>query len=638
MVAGHWAQDVIGPLATGRREGLKPLPRGRVSEWAEGTRWVDPSTSPNPGLWSNARVPYLTGIMDAVCDPRVESVWVKCASQVGKTEILLNILGYIIDQDPGPVLMVCPTLDAARKHSKIRIAPMLTGTECLRSKITTGKEGRGTSRKGDQTILYKDFPGGYFVLVGANAPSGLAALPIRWVLFDEIDRFPASAGNEGDPLLLAIQRSRNFTNRKIVGVSTPTIDGKSPIQDKVEGTTEERYWVPCTECAELMVLAKDGMGGKGGLAWETDPDGTHHPETAMYICPHCGCALNDADKENMLALGEWIPDNPAAPPEARGFHGLSALYSPWVSFAAFAKTWLEASKSGDREKLREAINLLLGTEFKEGVIEVDTTKLSERVEAYSAEVPDGVRALTCGVDTQDDRLEYEVVGWGVGSESWGIQTGALWGDPEQQEVWDELDVLIGRQWLRGDGTAMAILSTAIDAMGHKTDDVYRFTKPRMKRGIFAIQGKGGPAYPLVGKPGYNNRYRAALFPVGVDLAKSTLMGRVDATMALNPETDRLTGPGVCHWPSDPERGYDAEWFAQLMAEEKRYKGSKGREVPYWHPLRKRNEALDCRVYAWAAMVILSPTLKLLSPKGKKRPAPKPKRRKRRVRSKGIQRW
>ncbi|MEA3227281.1 MAG: terminase gpA endonuclease subunit [Planctomycetota bacterium] len=246
------------------------------------------------------------------------------------------------------------------------------------------------------------------------------------------------------------------------------------------------------------------------------------------------------------------------------------------------------------------------------MIDVDTTELSQRVEQYPAEVPAGVIVLTCGVDVQDDRLEYEVVGWGRGSESWGIQAGVLWGDPEQPDVWAELDVLLGRQWLKEDGIALAIRRTAIDAMGHKTDSVYRYCKPRMKLGVFAIQGKGGPGHPLVGKPKANNRYGAQLFPLGVDGAKTTLMGRVDATMALNPETDRIAGPGICHWPSDPARGYNAEWFAQLMAEEKKYKGTKGHQVPYWQPIRKRNEALDCRIYATAALVILSPTLAILS--------------------------
>ena len=605
------------PWGAAAAAALKPRPRLTVSEWADAYRHIPRGTSPEPGPWRTERVPYLRGIMDALNEPGVETIVVMVASQLGKSEAIINILGYYVDQDPAPILLVQPTIEAVEAFSKERIDPSFRATPALRHAFEAGKLGRGSSRKSGQTIRVKHFPGGYLAMAGANAPAGLASRPIRIVLCDEVDRFPASAGTEGDPVKLARQRTSNFHNRKIVLVSTPTIDGLSRIQAAYEEGDRRRYHVPCPHCGVCQPLTWDHICYKNA-AGERDFDAIY------YRCAECGERIEERHKRAMLVAGEWIAEAPGG--KIASFGGLSALYSPWVRWRTLVEEWCAAHDARDRGGLQEFVNLRLGEPWVEHQQAIAVEYLERRREYYGATLPDGVLVLTCGVDVQDDRLELEVVGWGADRESWGVEYLRLMGDPAEPAVWAQLDAQLSRTWQTADGRRLAIATTCVDSGGHHTSEVYAFCRAREQRRVWAIKGVGGPGHPAASAPTRGNRFKAALFRVGVDDMKGTLMARL--------QLDR-EGPGHCHFPREPERGYDRAYFDGLLAEKLVVVQRAGAKKTEWKKIRDRNEPLDCRVYATAALEILHPQLTLAASPGGGGDAPV-RRTKRRVLSRGVQ--
>lgn len=573
---------------------LRPRPRLTVSEWADRYRVIAQGTSPEPGPWRTDRTPYMRGIMDAVNDPSVETIVVMMASQLAKSEGLLNILGYFVDQDPSPVLMVAPNVEVMEAFSKERIDPNFRATPVLRGKLETGLGERGTSRKSSQTILLKQFPGGYLAMAGANAPAGLASRPIRVVLCDEVDRFPPTAGTEGDPVALARQRTSNFHNRKILLISTPTVDGMSKIQDWHTKGDQRQYQVPCPHCGVYQVLTWEHVIYKNA-AGERDLEQTH------YVCEACKRRIDEREKPAMLAQGQWIAQQPGG--KIASFGDLSALYSPWVKWQTLAEEWTAVQGNRDRKGLQEFVNLRLGRPWVEHQQTISVEYVENRREYYGADVPEKVLVLTAGVDVQDDRLEVEVVGWGAGRESWGIQYLRLMGDPLLQPVWQLLDTHLNATWQTEDGRQLALITTAVDSGGHCTSEVYAFCRPREARRVWAIKGGHGFGIPPVTRPTRNNRERAALFTLGVDQLKDILFSR----LLLGHE-----GPGYCHFPREQERGYDAAYFGSLLSERKVVKQHGGNKRFEWKQTSDRNEALDCRVYATAALEISQVNLDTLA--------------------------
>ena len=571
---------------------MRPRSRLSGSDWADKYRYVAPGTSPEPGPWRTDRVPYLREPMDCATDRVTETTVMMCSSQIGKSEFLLNILGYYSDQEPAPQLMLQPTVEAAEAFSKERIDPTFRYSAGLKGKLEEGKEGRGSSRKSSTTIRMKHYPGGYLALVGANSPAGLASRPIRVLLADEVDRYGVT--KEGDPLKLAIQRTTNFHNRKINMVSTPTTSGQSKIEEWWERSDQRRYHVPCPHCGTAQVLKW------AQVKWARGESGEHLPESAYYECEHCQGKILDRHKYDMLQAGTWIADKPFA--GVAGFH-INSLYSPWVKFSGLAAEWIDVNKSRDRNGLMEFINLKLGEPWVEDQEEIDHDHLHKRREYYPADLPDGVLLLTAGVDVQDDRLEVEVAGWGKGRENWGVEYRVFPGDPGRQQVWQQLDEYLQRSWAYEDGSTLGIAAACVDSGGHYTTEVYEFCKPREARRIFAIKGRGGAGIPLVSKPSRGNRAGAALFTVGVDSGKSTLMSRVK----IEDE-----GPGFCHWPRDAEKGYDADYFKGLLSEKLQFKYTNGKTEVKWVKIHERNEPLDCRNYATVAMEILNPNFDWLA--------------------------
>ena len=578
-----------------------PPPDVTISEWADEFRRIPPEASAEPGQWRTSRAEYQREIMNAISDPFTERVVVMTAAQVGKTEILLNTIGYFIDQEPGPILCLNPTLEMGEAFSKDRLAPMIRDTPALQGKI---KDPR--SRDSGNTLRHKKFAGGHITIAGANSPASLASRPIRILLCDEVDRYPVSAGTEGDPLSLAMKRTQNFWNRRIIWVSTPTLLGISRIEKAYNVSSREEWCVPCPTCGEYQPYAWEQIIFKD------------IPEPVM-MCSKCGAVHTEIEWEAGQERGKWIAKNPDEK-KIRGFH-VNAFASAWVSWKSLTEQYQEAFKNGE-EELKVWWNTVLGLPYENTSGAIEAEALESHREKYDAELPDGVLVLTCGVDTQDDRLEAEVVGWGIGHESWGIEYRVFYGDPGLKDVWQALDDFLSKIWAYANGEKLGLSCTCIDSAGHFTDEVYKFCKTRARRNIFPIVGRGREGMPSVSKPSRNNRRHVALFTLGVTTIKGTLFSRLKI---------ENHGAGYCHFPLDVKnghRGYDEVYFKGLLSERMIIKRVRGRETITWEPRSKgiRNEPLDTRIYATGALELFNPNFeKHLSRRNKKiKEAPLPK--------------
>lgn len=565
---------------------LKPPPELKLSEWADKYRMLSAENSAEPGRWHTDKAPYQREIMDAIGDPHVRKVVIMSAAQIGKTAMLMNMLGYYMHYYPAPVLVMQPTLDMAQTFSKDFLAPMLRDTPVLRNLVDT------KSRYSGNTILKKNFPGGHVTIIGANSPASLASRPIKVLLADEVDRYPASAGTEGDPLLLGQKRQTTFWDKKTVIVSTPGNEGSSRIATEYEESTKEEWNVPCPVCGHyqplkwaFIVFDKEDLSKGIGMK-----------------CEACGATSGEYDWKKAAQRGKFIAENPNA--ETRGFH-LNTLASTFCGWKEVVEKFLVADalqKLGDPEKLKTWVNTELGETWKEPGSTLEEQELYNRREIYDAEVPDGVLVLTAGVDVQDDRFEVEVVGWGVGKESWGIRYQKIFGDMLKEQVWEDLDAFLCLQFRKANGSVLNISSVCVDSGGHHAMQVYRFTKERMARNVWAIKGKGGADVPWLRNPTTNNRAKAPLFIIGVDAGKAMLYQRLKKA---------TPGPNYCHFPENEEAGYDEEYFVGLTAEKQVVRFRKGRSVVMWElkdSTHKRNEPLDIRNYAQAALDIINPQL------------------------------
>ena len=508
--------------------------------------------------------------MDACSDPTISEVVVMAGAQLGKTEALLNIIGYHIAHDPCPVLVLQPTLEMAQAFSKDRIAAgLIRSTPCLKGKV---KDPR--ARDSGNTTLHKVFPGGAITMVGANSPSGLASRPIRLVLCDEVDRYPSSAGSEGDPIQRARKRSATFWNRKIVTVSTPTNKGSSRIEDAFELSDQRHYHVPCKHCEQFQVLKW------GNVKWQED-----QPDTARYMCEHCGTLWSESDRTWAIRNGQWIAEKPFS--GVAGF-AINGLYSPWTPLSDGVRDFLNVKKNP--EQLRVWTNTYLGETWEDQGERVDDWALAERREPLEP-IPDDILVLVAGVDCQDNRLEISVVGLGRDDESYVLSHETMYGDPSTPQLWTSLETKLFRQYETDSGRQMAIRATCVDSGGHFTNSVYSFCKKHTGRRVFAIKGVGGEGKPISGRPSKNNVAKCPLFPIGVNTVKELLFARMRI---------EEPGAGYIHFSEN----LSDEYFKQLTAEKivtRFHKGFKRREFIKTRP---RNEALDCFVYALAAYAIV----------------------------------
>jgi len=550
---------------------LTPPPRLSVAEWADKERRLDSQSSAEPGRWYTSRAEYQRGIMDACSDPEVREVVVMCGTQSGKSEAILNTIGYHMHHDPCPILVMQPTVDMAQSFSKDRVtAGLIRPTPSLRGLVNDSR-----AKDANNTTLHKVFPGGALSLVGANSPSSLASRPIRVVLCDEVDRYPPSAGEEGDPISLAKRRAATFWNRKIIQVSTPTNKGASRIEDAYEETDKRKFYVPCVHCDHEQLLTWSNV------QWQDD-----NPKTARYHCPECGAAWTESERHAAVAKGKWVATAPFN--GAAGFW-FNALYSPWVDLVDTVEEFLACRK--DPMRLKTFVNTILAETWEDQGDGVDDYAVAKRKEDYDG-IPDDAVLLTAGVDVQDDRLEVEIVGWGAGEESWQIDYQVLYGDPSSPQLWARLDEILLATYEHPIGEPMLIRATCVDSGGHHTRAVYNYAKTRAGHRVFAIKGVGGEGKPIVGRPSKNNVGKVPLYAIGVDTAKELHYARLRIDEP---------GPGYCHFQAKR----DDEYFRQLTAEKQVIKYHKGYPTRTWIKTRTRNEALDVRVYAIAAFHILN---------------------------------
>jgi phage terminase large subunit GpA-like protein len=417
-------------------------------------------------------------------------------------------------------------------------------------------------------------------MAGANSPAGLASRPIRILLGDEVDRYPVSAGTEGDPVNLARKRTTTFWNRKVLLTSTPTVKGASRIEMEFEESDKRYYFVPCPHCSHYQRLMWTNV------QWPKD-----EPGKAQYCCDNCSALFGDVARVAAVRKGEWRATGPFN--GRAGFH-INELYSPWSSMVDMVRNFLEAKKSP--ETLKTFINTSLGETWEDQGETIDNTGLMARREEYAAPVPDGGLILTAGIDVQGDRIEMEVVAWSEEEESWNIDYVALPGDPSQPDVWQLLDDALSRTYTSESGTELHIAASCIDSGGHHTQIVYDYCRQRAAKRVFAVKGVAGPGRPVVQisrRTSGKKTRRVDLYTVGVDDAKGIVYARLRAT---DP------GPGYCHFPVERQE----EYFLQLTAEKIVTKYSKGFPRKEWVKSRTRNEALDCRVYSYAALKILNP--------------------------------
>jgi phage terminase large subunit GpA-like protein len=514
--------------------------------------------------------------MDAFNDPEIETVVVMASAQSAKTEALNNCVGYYMDQDPSPILIVEPTLDVAKSWSKDRLTPMLRDTPALKGRVSDAR-----SKDPDSTLLHKVFRGGHLTIAGANSAASLRARPIRILLCDDIDAFPVSAGAEGDPIDLAKKRTTTFWNRKIGLFSTPTLKDSSRIELAYSISDKRRYYVPCPTCGEYQIMLFTQV------MW---PEGA--PMQAVYHCIHCNAPITDNEKLKMLKQGEWRAEGTKG--KIAGFWW-NELTSPWVTFANMAVRFVEAQKNV--ETLRVFINTSLAETWEEKYETIDEGHLMDRRENYGPEIPLECGVLTCAVDVQGDHLEAEVVGWGKGKESWGIEHKILEGDPSRPEVWLQLDEYLKGTWMHVSGITLRIFVVCIDS-GYLPDQVYTFVKNKAARHIIAIKGSSSPSMAKIisDRPTHGHRKsvqgKTTLYTVGTSKAKEAIYTRLRV---------KLPGPGYMHFPAQ----YTKDYFEQLTAERQKLVYRHGYPVRIWEKKKNvHNEILDIRVYNLAALSYL----------------------------------
>jgi phage terminase large subunit GpA-like protein len=593
--------DAEALLADLWAEFLAPPPNLTVSQWAERHRVLSSKDSSEPGPYRVERTPYAREPMDCLSvSSTVEEVVLMWGAQTSKTTVMSNWIGYLADVHPGPAMIVQPTIDLAKRYSRQRLVPMIEESPRLRGKI---RENR--SRDEANTTLLKEYPGGFLAIAGANSAAALRSMPVRDLATDEEDGYPADVDGEGDPVQLARARQTTFSRRKHLRTSTPTTRGVSRIEAAFEASDRCRYHVPCPHCGELQPL-QWGAALPYGIRWDKHPDGTPDPSTVRYVCRANGCEIREHAKPGMLAAGAWVPDQPgAAAGKIRGFH-LSSLYSPlgWLSWSDLVVEWhraTEAARAGDSSLLRVFVNTRLAETYEEDGDRADEHQLRRRAADIPLRVVQwGLFVATMGVDVQGDRLEAYIWAWGRGLERQLVDRQVLYGDPavpesEPGSPWAALTEYRRLPLTHASGKTVPILACMIDSGGHHTQSVYAYTRSHQHAHVHAVKGVSQPGRQILGKPsdqdvtwrGQKLKRGARLWPIGTDTAKGEIYGKL---RTVEP------GPGYV-WLS---KHLPAEVFEQLTSERLVTRYLKGRPRLEWvKPAGRRNEALDCAVYALA---------------------------------------
>lgn len=574
--------------------GFPAIPALKISEWAEAYRVLPREGAQRSGRWHS--LPYQIEPMDAFLEQDVSEVLLMWAAQTGgKTELLLNVLGFFTHADPAPQLMVQPTVELAESFSKERLTPTIRDTPVLRELI---KDPR--SRDSGNTLLGKVYPGGNIALIGANAPSGLAGRPRRVVLQDEIDRYPDSAGTEGDPSALADKRAESYSNAVKGKTSTPTLKGFSKIEARMATSDYRKWHVCCPKCGHEQVL----LWRQLIFTFKDEATGAEvkDPSRAYIECEGCKAQLDDADRVAMVKGGRWKATQPFSGIRGYWLNGMNTLFPAGKGYKnrlhQFAQEFLFAKKNGP-EALKTWVNTFLAETWEEAGDSLTPHPLMARRANYGPKIPKHCLVLIGKADIQGDRIEAEIEGFGLGQESWGIRYQIIMGPPNLADAWKQLDEFFLGTFEHESGATMKVSLALVDA-GFEQDLVLQYTKPREAHRIYAVKGSSTPLAPVVARGTRNNQARALMFPVGGNAAKDLIFGRLRI---------QEPGAGYCHYPNG--FGYDDEYFFQLTSEKAVTRFHAGNPVRIYEKTRARNEALDLKVYGVAGLHILKPDLMAL---------------------------
>jgi phage terminase large subunit GpA-like protein len=572
---------------------LKPKDNLTVSGWADRYMILAEGSS-QAGHYSSETIPYQKAILDSITDPDVVEVSVMSSAQVGKTTMIMCGIGYYIDYEPAPQMVVLPTKELAEKFSKTRLSKMIRDIPQLAEKVADTR-----ARDSNNTILLKSYPGGDIAIGGANSPSSLAADSRRIIWMDEVDRYPESAGAEGNPIKLAEKRSTSFWNRKHIKTSTPTIAGRSRIEDAYNKGSMEVWSVECPHCGE----------------WQPYEFKRMHFKSVGMACRGCGEIIPEREWKD--SRHKWIAAHPERK-KSRSFR-LNEMASPFVDWSEIIENFKDANrkleKYHDTQDMQVFINTVLGevweeTDYVDG--KVDEDRLAETAEPYGADIPDGVLLLTAAIDVQDDRFEVEIRGWAREYETWGIYKTEIHGELITDEPWDRLEEYLDQKLCFEDGRELNVAGFAIDTGGHFTNKTYKWIKKMKSKGrkCYGVKGYAGkPDIPLIYKKTIvditeergNKKMvvdRTFIHILGVDSGKEDIMNRLQIKEA---------GPGYCHFPKADGRGYGADYFEGLTSESQITKKVNGIYKKVW--VKKsgaRNEPLDLFNYNYAVVEILRP--------------------------------
>lgn len=607
----------INPFILGFTRGIKPDEVSTISQWADKHRQLPKEGAAEPGQWRTSRFPFLREIMDEL-SPHSPTQQVKVikGTQVGGTEIGNNFLMSTMDQNPRSMILMLPTESLMKKHRELKLKPSIEAMPLLDKKI---KRGKTKSDIGDNDKM--QFAGGSLLFAHSGSTANYRSLSVPYLCLDDVDAFPLDVNEEGSPLELAKKRADTFADRKIYINSTPTVSGESNIESEFDESDQREYHMPCPECNGLIYFKHEGF------YIPYDKDKFKLTGDVKYICEHCGSMIDEYKKTWMMDEGngaKWIPLNPEH--EDKGYR-IPSFLSPigFLSWNDIYKEWVEAQKlmkRGNDKKLKTWTNTRAGKVWEQQYEKLEVDFLLDKKEEYEYEVPNGVLILIAAVDTQDNRLELEVIGFGVNDEKWSIDRQIFMGDPAQTEVWDQLDDYLSNSTFQHQNGVMKIYATGIDSGGSKTKYVMQYCKARLSKRVYALKGANTKDAPLVSaRDAKYSKYKTPFYMIGVKQAKDTVYGSL-----------KITVPGASYHHFPKKDKYNKAYFNQLLSE-KKVNGT-------WIVIRPgiRNEAFDINGYALGVLAITGIDMKKLSERGplfyiEKKVIKKTKRR--RIISKGV---
>ena len=550
---------------------LYPPEQLTVSEWAEQYRILDSKSSAMPGAWSNSVTPYLVGVMDEFNNYETEKIVFVKPTQIGGTEALQNMIGYIIAQDPAPTMIVYPTETLAKSVSQNRLQPMIKASSEIAKKFDE-----------NSPLLELQFDGMYLTLAGSNSPSGLASKPIRFLMMDEVDKYPGASGKEADPIRLAIERTKTFHNKKIYITSTPTLKTGHIWKEKESADIEKHYFVPCPHCGEYIEFRFQN------IRFPDDESLSYadRAEFAVYVCQECGCVITDNDKHNMLKLGEWRVVRHSTKYVRNVAFWINTLYSPFVRWADIVKEFL--TTKDDPDEFQNFVNSWLAEPWEDTKLKTSAELVMERqTDLLAYVVPSWVKLLTAGVDVQETSLYWIIRAWGDFLTSQNIAHG-------QALSFEEVDRIMNTEYMTETGDPVVVNLCLIDS-GDQTDDVYDFCASHAD---YALPAKGS-SHPQL------SHYKISKINKKDSQAYGMTLVLVDGGKYKDMIAGRMRRPnGRGSWMVYD--GCDMEYATQVTGEHKVNVKSSSGTKKVWQKKHSHsdNHYLDCEVYAFAAADIL----------------------------------